>query len=149
MKCLIQRVSEANVCVNTNKIAQIQQGLCVFVGFAASDATKTVDELLKKMLQLRIFSNEKGLFDLSLSDVKGDLLWVSQFTLLADCKKGRRPFFGAAAKPEKAKQLFDYGFEQLKMFSIGALQKGQFGADMQVSLQNDGPVSIILDSDCF
>ena len=146
MRFLLQRVQSAAVTVASEPIASIGQGICVFVGIAESDTEAHLKPMLEKLLNLRIFANEKGLFDHSLLDIKGDLLWVSQFTLMADCKKGRRPFFGSAAKPEKAKQLYEKGFTLAQGYPLGTVACGQFGADMQVSIMNDGPVTLMLDA---
>lgn len=147
MKFLIQRVTSATVEVDSQEFSAIQQGLCVFVGIAASDCQTIMNVMLDKLLKIRIFPNEQGLLDRSLLDIKGDLLWVSQFTLMADCKKGRRPFFGSAAQADKAQQLYQAGFELAQQYALGTLARGKFGADMQIRLVNDGPVTLLLDSE--
>ncbi|RAP24630.1 D-tyrosyl-tRNA(Tyr) deacylase [Candidatus Marinamargulisbacteria bacterium SCGC AG-343-K17] len=146
MKCIIQRVQEASVSVNGQVIGQINQGFLVLLGIEAADTQDDQDKVLKKMLDMRIFPNGDGKFDKSLIDIKGDLLVVSQFTLMADCKKGRRPSFTDAAEPDKAKAMCDQFIEAAKKAPIGHVASGEFGANMQVALVNDGPVTIPLDS---
>lgn len=146
MKCIIQRVQEASVSVNGQVVGQINQGFLVLLGIEAADTQDDQDKVLKKMLDMRIFPNGDGKFDKSLIDIKGDLLVVSQFTLMADCKKGRRPSFTDAADPDKAKAMCDQFIEAAKKAPIGHVASGEFGANMQVALVNDGPVTIPLDS---
>ena len=146
MKAIIQRVKSAQVTVHNQQIANINQGVMVLIGIQAGDTILDAQSIIKKIVELRIFSNQEGKFDHSLLDIKGDALLVSQFTLLANCQKGRRPSFTKAAPPSAAADLFDQTVAVLKSYSIGSVQTGQFGADMQVTLTNDGPVTIPLDS---
>ncbi len=145
MKFLIQRVNHASVMVNQKITGEIQKGFLVFIGISLDDTTEIADKLIRKMSGLRIFDDSEGKTNLSLQDVKGSLLLVSQFTLYADCKKGNRPSFIHAGKPEKARELYDYIIEQCKSSGF-PVQTGIFGADMKVNLENDGPFTIILDS---
>ena len=146
MKFLIQRVNQASIRVSGNVIATIENGLCVFVGIAESDTQEIAKKMLNKLYTLRIFSNEKGLFDRSIQDIKGSLMFVPQFTLYASCQKGRRPHFSAAARPQKAKPLFDFIYQSAINNAQVPVTSGQFAADMKVSLTNDGPVTLELDS---
>lgn len=147
MKCILQRVLEANVSVNGQVIGQIKKGYVLLLGIEAGDTAVEQSKLLKKILELRVFSNSEGKFDQSLIDIKGDLLVVSQFTLMADCKKGRRPSFTSAAPPKEAKVMCDQFIESAKKAPIGHVAAGEFGADMQVALVNDGPVTIPLNTE--
>ena len=147
MKCILQRVLEASVSVNGQVIGQIKKGYVVLLGIEAGDTAVEQSKLLKKILELRVFSNSEGKFDQSLIDIKGDLLVVSQFTLMADCKKGRRPSFTLAAPPHEAKAMCDQFIEAAKKAPIGHVDAGEFGADMQVALVNDGPVTIPLNTE--
>jgi len=146
MKCVIQRVLSAQVKVDRKIIGQINKGLLVFVGISINDNELTVKQMAKKICELRIFSDDNGKFDRSLINVLGDILIVSQFTLLADCSKGRRPNFTRAASPDIAKPLVDLFINEFKLVTIGTVQSGKFGADMNVSLENDGPVTIVIDA---
>jgi len=144
MIALLQRVSQANVTLNNNQtIAQINQGLLVFIGVEKTDTPLIADRLLKRILNYRIFSDADDKMNLSLQDIKGDLLLVPQFTLPADTRKGNRPSFTPAAPPEQGKKLFDYLLTMTHYLPIN-IESGQFGADMQVSLTNDGPVTFWL-----
>jgi len=145
MKTVIQRVSQAKVTVNNKIIGQIGRGLLVLLAIGENDTEKEAEFLAEKIIQMRIFENKKGVFDKSLLDVRGEILVVPQFTLYADCSKGRRPYFGRAAKPKIAKPLFEKFIAILKNKNI-QVESGQFGAKMEVELINDGPVTIILDS---
>jgi len=145
MKFLIQRVNHASVMVNQKITGEIQKGFLVFIGISLDDTTEIADKLIRKMSGLRIFEDSEGKANLSLKDVKGSLLLVSQFTLYADCKKGNRPSFIHAGNPEKANELYEYIIEQCKSSGF-PVQTGIFGADMKVNLENDGPFTIILDS---
>lgn len=145
MKFVIQRVTQASVSVNQEVIGSIKQGFLVLIGIAENDTTEIADKLVKKLVGLRIFEDENGKTNLSLKDIQGELLLISQFTLYADCKKGNRPSFIKAGKPELANQLYEYIIESCKK-EFPVVQTGEFGADMKVSLLNDGPFTIILDS---
>ena len=145
MKIVIQRVSEAYVKVNNEITGEISKGLLLLVGVEEEDNQEDADWLAKKVLDLRIFSDEEGKMNLSVKDISGEILCVSQFTLLADYKKGNRPSFIKAARPEKAVPLFEY-FKGLIKKSGLKTESGIFGADMKVSLLNDGPVTIVMDS---
>lgn len=146
MKIVLQRVSEASVTIDGSLYSQIKKGFLLLVGVSATDTSAEMDHLIDKILKLRIFENSEGKFDLSLSDIQGDLLVVSQFTLFADTSKGRRPSFTQAAPGPIAEPLFDQFVERLKCaYPEGIIQNGQFGADMKVALINDGPVTIVLE----
>ena len=146
MRFVIQRVSEASVSVDGQIIGQIGKGFMVLVGVAQTDTEAIADKLVRKMAGLRIFEDEQGKTNLSLADVGGALLMVSQFTLYADCRRGNRPGFSYAGKPEQANALYEYVLKKAKE-SVPVVERGIFGADMKVSLVNDGPFTIILDSD--
>ena len=145
MKIVIQRVSCASVRVERVIVGQIQQGLMLLVGVEEGDDKSDAEWLAKKILDLRIFSDSEGKMNLSVKDVNGDVLCISQFTLIAEHKKGSRPSFIKAAKPEKAMALFEYFKELIKTSGLKA-ESGIFGADMKVELLNDGPVTIVMDS---
>ena len=145
MKALIQRVTAASVCVEGKLVGEIKTGLVVLLGVAADDQEKDADYLADKIVNLRIFNDAEGKFNLSAIDTNADLLVVSQFTLLADTKKGRRPSFTLAALPEKAESLYIYLIRSLE-FSGLKVQTGIFGAHMLVKILNDGPVTIMIDS---
>ena len=140
---LLQRVRYANVVVDNVEIAAIKKGLLVLIGIEKEDSTIQADKLLKRLLAYRIFSDENDKMNLSLQDIKGDLLLVPQFTLAADTKKGMRPSFTPAASPDLGLQLFDYFCDQASQL-YPHIQTGEFGADMQVSLTNDGPATFYL-----
>ena len=144
MKFVIQKVSSASVSVDEHVIGSIEKGLLVLIGVAETDTKQIADKLIKKLLGLRIFEDENGKTNLSLKDVDGSLLLVSQFTLYADCRKGNRPSFTNAGNPTLANELYEYIIEQCRLqFPV---ETGSFGADMKVALVNDGPFTIILDS---
>jgi len=145
MYAVIQRVKQSSVHVDSELIGEIGQGILVLLGVAQNDSKKDVDYLVEKIINLRIFEDENGKMNLSLQDIGGEILVVSQFTLLGDCRKGRRPSFVNAAKPKKADELYQYFVEFLKFKNIKT-ETGQFGAMMDVSLVNDGPVTFILKS---
>lgn len=145
MKFVIQRVTQASVSVTQEVIGSIKQGFLVLIGIAENDTTEIADKLVKKLVGLRIFEDENGKTNLSLKDIQGELLLISQFTLYADCKKGNRPSFIKAGNPELANQLYKYIIESCKK-EFPVVQTGEFGADMKVSLLNDGPFTVILDS---
>jgi len=145
VKVLLQRVTGASVSVGGEEVGRIGRGLVVFVGVANGDTEKDVQYLVQKMVGLRIFADEEGRFNLSALDTKGELLVVSQFTLLADTRKGRRPSFIEAAPPEQAEALFEQFVEQARATGL-KVETGRFQEYMQVEIQNDGPVTIMLDS---
>lgn len=141
---LLQRVSQADVAINKNQtIAQIGQGLLVLIGIEKTDTIAVADRLIKRILNYRVFSDADDKMNLSLLDIKGDLLLVPQFTLPADTRKGNRPSFTPAAPPDQGKQIFDYLLAQARL-QLLTVEAGQFAADMQVSLTNDGPVTFWL-----
>ena len=145
MRIVLTTVLNASVEIEGKVVGQIGRGYCLLVGFTHGDNKETVDKMIDKMLSLRVFMDEKGLTNLSIYDVKGEILSVSQFTLYADLTGGRRPSFINAMKPDEAKQLYAHFNEQVKA-KYGAVETGVFGADMKVSSVNDGPFTIILDS---
>ena len=145
MKIVVQRVSQASVKVSGEIVGEISKGLLLLIGIEENDEKKDAEWLAKKILDLRIFSDEEGKMNRSVKDINGEILCVSQFTLIADYKKGNRPSFIKAAKPEKAVPLFEY-FKGLIKSSGLKTESGIFGADMKVSLLNDGPVTIVMDS---
>ena len=145
MKALLQRVTGASVSIDGEIVGRIGQGLVVFVGVAEGDTEKDVEYLVQKTAGLRIFADEEGKFNLSALDIRGELLLVSQFTLLADTKKGRRPSFTGAAPPERAEELFERFVEQAQATGL-KVETGRFQQYMQVKIHNDGPVTIMLDS---
>ena len=145
MKALLQRVTGASVSVAGEVVGRIGQGLVVFVGVASGDTEKDVQFLVQKTVNLRIFADEAGKFNLSALDIKGGLLLVSQFTLLADTRKGRRPSFVEAAPPAQAEELFEQFVEQARATGL-RVETGRFQQYMQVEIHNDGPVTILLDS---
>ena len=147
MKLVVQRVKNANVVVNNKTIGEIEQGFMVLLVVAPTDTKEIADFLVQKLIKLRVFEDENQKMNLSLQDVNGELLIVSQFTLYADCNHGNRPSFIGAAEPNLANELYEYFIEQCKKQNIKKVATGEFGADMQVSLQNDGPVTIILEKD--
>ena len=146
MKVVLQRVSDAQVEVDNQIVGKINNGLLLLVGIDELDDTTDADWLIKKIIDLRIFSDEEGKMNRSVKDISGEILCISQFTLLADYKKGNRPSYIKAAKPDKAIPLFDYFKTEIKKYSELKVESGIFGADMKVSLINDGPVTIVLDS---
>lgn len=146
MKFLIQRVNYASVSVENEIIGKIQKGFLVFIGVSEQDTEEIADKMVNKLQKLRIFEDQQGKTNLSLSDVDGGLLMISQFTLYADCHKGNRPSFVKAGSPEKANQLYEYILKKARE-SCPLVEKGKFGADMKIDLQNDGPFTILLDSE--
>ena len=145
MKFVIQRVTEASVEVDEKIIGEIANGYLVLIGVGQEDTAAEADRLIKKMINLRIFSYENGKTNLSLKDVNGGLLLVSQFTLYANCKHGNRPSFTEAGDPKKAEELYEYIIAECRR-QIPVVQTGSFGADMKVRLCNDGPFTILLES---
>lgn len=146
MKFVIQRVKQSSVKVEGSVIGEIEKGYLVLIGVSDKDTEAVADKMIKKMIGLRIFEDAEGKTNLSLADVGGSLLLVSQFTLYANCKKGNRPSFIEAGAPDKANQLYEYIIEESKK-SVSVVQTGRFGAEMEVSLINDGPFTILLDSE--
>lgn len=146
MRIVIQRVSEAAVVSDGILTGQIGKGFLVLIGIEKEDDQEDADWIIQKLLNMRIFSDDKGKMNLSLLDVNGQLLLISQFTLHASTKKGNRPSFIQAARPEQAIPLYDYFVSQCNIQVPAGVQTGVFGADMKVSLVNDGPVTIIMDS---
>ena len=146
MRAVIQRVSEASVKINQNLKGKIGVGLLVFVGFEEADTDEDIEWLAGKIVRLRIFNDEKGVMNLSVQEVDGEILLISQFTLHASTKKGNRPSYIKAAKPEIANSLYEKFIFQLEKELGKKIQTGEFGADMKVSLINDGPVTIIIDT---
>ena len=146
MRFIIQRVTKASVTVENQVCGQIGKGYLVLIGITDTDTKEIADKLVRKLVALRIFEDENHKTNLSLKDVEGSLLLVSQFTLYADCKKGNRPSFTKAGKPEWAEELYQYIIEQCQK-EISEVQTGVFGADMKVELLNDGPFTILFDSE--
>ena len=144
MKLVVQRVKKAEVKVDGNIIVKIDKGFLVLIGIKVGDTKEQADYLVKKLCNLRVFSDENDKMNLSIKDVKGKLLIVSQFTLYGDCSQGNRPSFIEAARPEEANPLYEYFCNQCELNNI-EVQKGIFGADMKVELINDGPVTIIIE----
>ena len=145
MRFLIQRVKKAKVDVEKKCVGNIGNGLLVFVGVGKEDSQKEADDLVRKLIGLRIFEDEQNKMNLSIREVKGEMLVISQFTLYADCNHGNRPSFTQAGNPQKAKELYEYIIEQLKK-EIEKVESGIFGAKMEVTLMNDGPVTIMLEN---
>ncbi|HEX2183599.1 MAG TPA: D-aminoacyl-tRNA deacylase [Rubrobacteraceae bacterium] len=145
MRIVLQRVSEASVTVGGEAVSEVGHGLLLLVGVAAGDGEAQADWLAEKVAGLRIFNDEEGKMNLSVRDVGGAVLAVSQFTLLADTRKGKRPSFVHAAPPEEAEPLFDYFCKRLRASGVGTVETGTFGAMMEVALVNDGPVTIVLE----
>lgn len=146
MKAVIQRVKYANVKIDNKIVGECKQGFMILLGVCQGDTKAEADKLIKKIPVLRVFEDENGKMNLSCLDIDGEMLVVSQFTLCADCSHGRRPSFTNSAPPQEANELYEYFVEQLKLAGVKNVQTGEFGADMQVELVNDGPVTIILDS---
>lgn len=146
MKAVIQRVLQSDVKIDGRIAGEIGKGYMILLGVVDGDAKEDADKLIKKIPVLRIFEDENGKMNLSCLDVGGEILVISQFTLCADCSHGRRPSFTKSAPPSEANALYEYFVEGLKAAGIKNVQTGEFGADMKVSLINDGPVTIILDS---
>ncbi|MDO6515463.1 MULTISPECIES: D-aminoacyl-tRNA deacylase [unclassified Neptuniibacter] len=145
MKALIQRVSSASVHINDSSVGKIEQGILLLLGIEKEDTFQAADKLLQKILAYRVFSDEEGKMNLNLQQTEGGLLIVSQFTLVADTKKGLRPGFSAGASPQLGEELYNYFIEQAKRLHP-IVETGRFGADMQVHLINDGPVTFWLES---
>ena len=145
MKFVIQRVTHADVVVDGNELGRIGKGFMVLIGVSKEDDKAIADKMVDKMIKLRIFEDENGKTNLSLDDVGGELLLISQFTLYANCKKGNRPSFIDAGAPDEANALYEYIIERCKE-RVNVVERGEFGADMKVTLLNDGPFTIVLDS---
>lgn len=148
MKFVIQKVSEASVHVEGECIGRINRGFLVFVGIGREDTKETADQYIKKMVNLRIFTDAEGKTNLSLADVGGEVLLISQFTLYANCRKGNQPSFFGAGEPQMAEALYEYIIEKTRE-QVPVVRTGRFGALMQVSLVNEGPFTIILDESTF
>ncbi|MBR2189940.1 MAG: D-tyrosyl-tRNA(Tyr) deacylase [Eubacterium sp.] len=144
MKLVIQRVSSASVSIDGKTVGAIGQGLLVLIGIEQEDTKEIADRYLKKLIGLRIFQDQEGKTNLSLADVGGQLLLISQFTLCANCKKGNRPSFFKAGTPDMAEPLYEYMLEQARK-QVPVVEQGEFGAEMKVSLINDGPFTIVLE----
>ena len=146
MKAVIQRVSYSSVVIDGKEVGKTDQGLMILLGVEQGDTKADADKLIKKIPVLRIFEDENGKMNLSCLDISGEILVVSQFTLCADCSHGRRPSFTASAPPDIANELYMYFVDELRKAGVEKVDTGEFGADMKVSLLNDGPVTIILES---
>ncbi len=146
MKVVIQRVKYASVTIEGLLKSRINRGFLLLIGIGKDDTKETIDKYLDKILKLRIFEDEEGKTNLSLSDIDGDIMAISQFTLYADCKKGNRPNFLNAAGPEEAKELYEYFLKSCKE-KYGRVEAGEFGADMKVELLNDGPFTVVLEKE--
>ena len=146
MKAVIQRVSECSVTVDSKTVGRIAAGFLILLGVESGDTQKDAEKLSAKIAGLRIFTDENDKMNLSLQDINAGVLVVSNFTLSADCRKGRRPNFINAEKPQRANELYEYFCECMLKNGINTVEKGIFGADMKISLVNDGPVTIIIDS---
>ena len=146
MKAVIQRVAQCSVVVDDHTVGEIRNGFLILLGVENGDTSKEAEKLSAKIAGLRIFTDENDKMNLSLTDIDGDVLVVSNFTLCANCEKGRRPNFIGAARPETAEPLYEYFCECMRNNGIKKVEKGIFGADMKVSLLNDGPVTIIIDT---
>ncbi|MCM1284593.1 MAG: D-aminoacyl-tRNA deacylase [Acetobacter sp.] len=146
MKAVIQRVINSSVAIDGMVVGSVEKGYMILLGVEQGDTKADADKLIKKIPVLRVFEDENGKMNLSCLDVDGEILVISQFTLCADCSHGRRPSFTASAPPDIANELYEYFVDELKKSGIRKVETGEFGADMKVSLINDGPVTIILDS---
>lgn len=146
MRVVLTTVLNASVTIDNKVYSQIDRGFCLLVGFTHNDDQKLVDKMIDKILSLRVFADERGLTNLSIYDVKGQIMSVSQFTLYADTSGGRRPSFVNAMKPDQARELYAYFNQQLES-KFGKIATGVFGADMKVSSVNDGPFTVVLDSE--
>lgn len=146
MRFVIQRVAHASVSVDGKVLGKIDKGYMVLIGVSGTDTREVADRMVKKMLGLRIFEDENGKTNLSLETVGGGLLLISQFTLYADCRRGNRPGFTLAGKPDMASEMYEYIIEKCQE-QVPVVERGEFGADMKVELLNDGPFTLVLDSD--
>ncbi len=148
MRAILQRANRADILIDNEEFKEINEGLVVFLGVMNTDNKENADYLAKKICDLRIFKDENDKLNLSLKDISGDILIVSNFTLSADCKHGRRPSFERGAKGETAEELYNYFVELIKSTpGIGRVETGKFGAHMHINVANDGPVNIIMDTD--
>ena len=145
MRAVIQRVAHASVAVDGNVLGKIGKGFMILLGVENEDTEQTADRLADKICKLRIFEDENGKTNLSLADVDGELLVISQFTLYADCRKGNRPSFSRAGAPDMANGLYEYFMGRCRQY-VKVVERGEFGADMKVELLNDGPFTLMLDS---
>ena len=146
MRVLIQRVKRASVLIGGKDKREINQGMCIFIGITHGDDESKADWLAEKISGLRIFEDSDGKTNLSIHDVNGEILLVSQFSLYASCAKGRRPSFTDAAKPDEAERLYDYFVSKIKSMEFKKVTCGEFGADMEVEIINDGPLTFIIDA---
>lgn len=146
MRFVIQRVNHASVAIDDETIGSIKKGYLVLIGISQTDTEEIADKMIQKMIRLRIFSDENDKINLALNDIQGGLLLISQFTLYAACKKGNRPSFFQAGKPDMANALYEYIVKKSSEY-VSTVETGQFGADMKIDLENDGPFTIVLDSD--
>ena len=146
MRLVVQRVKRSAVTINGKERREIGQGMCVLIGVTHTDTESSADWLAEKMAGLRIFSDSEGKINLSLQDINGEVLLVSQFSLYASCAKGRRPGFSDAAKPEHAENIYNYFVQKVRSLGLKNVQTGEFGADMEVEIINDGPLTFIIDS---
>lgn len=144
MKAVIQRVKNADVVVDGNTVGEIKEGFLIFLGAGNEDTEKDCEKLADKISKLRIFSDENDKINLSINDINGDILVISQFTLYADCRKGNRPSFINAGSPQRAEELYEYFIKTISSKINGKVEHGIFGADMKVSLLNDGPFTVVL-----
>ncbi len=149
MRAVIQRVLHSSVSVDGKTVGEIEKGLNILLGVVEGDTEAEADILASKISKMRIFEDENEKMNLSVTDVGGSALVISQFTLCADCRKGNRPSFSSSAAPDRAKALYEYFTKQLRLNGIEKVENGIFAADMKVDIQNDGPVTIILDSDIY
>ena len=146
MKFVIQRVNNASVTIDEKIVGKINKGFLVLIGVSNDDTKEIADKMIKKLIGMRIFDDENGKTNLALADVDGELLLVSQFTLYANCKKGNRPSFINAGAPDMANEMYEYIIEKCREM-VKVVETGEFGADMKVKLENDGPFTIVLDSE--
>ena len=146
MKFVIQRVNNASVTIDEKIVGKINKGFLVLIGVSNDDTKEIADKMIKKLIGMRIFDDENGKTNLALADVDGELLLVSQFTLYANCKKGNRPSFINAGAPDMANEMYEYIIGKCRE-QVKVVETGEFGADMKVKLENDGPFTIVLDSD--
>ncbi|MCR5484592.1 MAG: D-tyrosyl-tRNA(Tyr) deacylase [Clostridiales bacterium] len=149
MRALIQRVDRSSVSVDGKTVGEIQKGFNILLGVVEGDTEKEAELLASKISKMRIFEDENEKMNLSLLDINGEALVISQFTLCADCRKGHRPSFSSSAKPDEAKRLYEYFVKKLRECGVKKVDTGIFAADMTVEITNDGPVTIMLDSDIF